>query len=141
MYARCMYVCAPCSCMVSTEARKDCLDSDTEVIDGYEPSCRCWKSEPRPLEGQQVPLTAQPSLHLLDYCFNVTCEIFQVSLGTTYTHAVWVQRPVLQQKPTGSWLWVKATREKLSATPERDKFSTEKLLLLTIQHGTKINEL
>lgn len=58
----CLYVCALCVCLVSSEVIEAVQSPGTEVADGCELPYGCWESNPCPLQEQQVLLAAEPLL-------------------------------------------------------------------------------
>ena len=65
----CMYVCAPCACLVPVDSEKDIRSPGTEVTDGCEPSCGCWELNPSPLQEHPVLLTTEKNLQPGVTCF------------------------------------------------------------------------
>jgi hypothetical protein len=58
-----MYVCAPHTCLVFTEARSELLGPLGQGLEEVcELPCGCWELNPGPLEEQPVFLTDDPSL-------------------------------------------------------------------------------
>jgi hypothetical protein len=57
-----IYVCAPCACLVPTEAKEGSLSPETGVVGGCEAQCGRWESNPGPLEEQPMFITTAPSL-------------------------------------------------------------------------------
>lgn len=58
-----MYACSPTTCITGAYIPEEGVRSlGPGVTDSHRPPCRCWELNLGPLEEQQAPLTAVPSL-------------------------------------------------------------------------------
>lgn len=57
----CTFVCAPCTCLVFTEAREGFRSPGPESLTVVSHPCGWWESYLDPLQGQPVLLTNEPS--------------------------------------------------------------------------------